>query len=130
MRSIKFPKMFNSNNTNVWKSTEYKEATYQNMRLVLLSYKNSLSCDPYFGGMLDSLFFEQNNEILKNILIDRFYNQLAIFIPQLRIARKDIEIITNKEKGKIYINIRGINQFDFTNDLYNLVLTKENLENE
>ncbi len=125
MRSLKFPNMFNSNSTNVWRSDEYREATFQNLRLVLSSEKNSLKCDPYFGGLIDSLLFEQNNYILKEILIDILYEQAAIFIPQLKVSRDGISIIQDKEKGRVYATIHGINQLDYENDTYTLLLTKD-----
>ena len=122
MRSLKFPKMFNSNSTNVWKSTEYLDATTQNTILLLHSMRGELFGDPYFGLMLKRYLFDQNSYILKDNIIDMIYTQLAIFIPQVKVNRKDIEIIQDREKGKLYCRFEGINQIDYQNNTYNLVL--------
>ena len=97
MRSIKFPNMFRSNSTEVWKSSEYLKATKQNTFLILQTERGELECDPYFGLMLKHYLFSQNNYILKDMLIDTIYTQLALFLPQLKILRNSIEIIQDKE---------------------------------
>ena len=125
MRSIKFPKMFNTNSTNVWKSTEYKNATAQNTLLVLGSERGELFGDPYYGLLLKHFLYDQNSYVLRDQLIDMIYTQIAIFIPQIKIDRKDIEIIQDKQKGKVYCNFKGINQIDYTTNTYNLVLLDE-----
>ena len=122
MRSIKFPKMFNTNSTNVWKSSEYLEATKQNTMLVLHTTRGELFGDPYFGLMLKRYLFDQNNYVLKDAIIDTIYTQLAIFIPQISVKRSDIEIIQDKEKGKLYCNFSGVSQIDYTFNTFNLVL--------
>lgn len=125
MRSLKFPKMFNTNSSNVWKSTEYLEATKQNTILLLHTTRGELFGDPYFGLMLKRYMFDQNNYILKDAIIDMIYTQLAIFIPQVRVQRKDINIVQDKEKGKLYCEFSGINQIDYTNNTFNLVLLED-----
>jgi len=128
MRSIKFPKMFNTNSTNVWKSTEYLDATKQNTILVLHTTRGELFGDPYFGLMLKRYLFDQNNYILRDAIIDTIYTQLAMFIPQVKVRREDISIVQDKERGKLYCNFSGINQIDYTNNTFNLVLFES--ENE
>ena len=122
MRSIKFPKMFNPNSTNVWKSTEYLDSTKQNTILLLHTTRGELFGDPYFGLMLKKYLFDQNNFVLRDAIIDMIYTQLATFIPQVNVKRKDIEIIQDKEKGKLYCKFYGINQIDYQPNTYNLVL--------
>ena len=122
MRSIRFPKMFNTNSTNVWKSSEYLEATKQNTELVLHTTRGELFGDPYFGLMLKKYMFDQNNLILKDAIVDTIYTQLAIFIPQVKVKRNDIEIVQDKEKGKLYCNFRGVSQIDYAINTFNLVL--------
>ncbi len=126
MRSIKFPKMFNTNSTNVWKSNEYLNATKQNTRLVLLSQRGELFGDPYFGLMFKQYIFEQNNYILRDKIIDMIYTQLALFIPQIKVKRDDIEIIQDKQKGKLYCTFSGINQIDYQLNTFNLLLYSDN----
>lgn len=127
MRSLKFPKMFKSNSTNVWKETEYKKATAQNTKLLLHSARGELLGDPYFGLMLKRYIFEPNNYILQDIIVDMIYTQLVIFIPQLYIKRKDIEIIQDRTNGKatLICNFHATNQVDYTNDMYSLVLFQD-----
>jgi len=117
-----FPNMFKSNSTNV--TTSSLQATKQNTKLLLYSEKGSLFGDPYFGIRLKRYIFDQNNYILKDILIDEIYTQLALFIPQLKVERKDIKIV--QEMAKIYCSFKGTNQIDFTVNSYNLVLYNEN----
>jgi hypothetical protein len=50
---------------------------------------------------------------------------LAIFIPQVKVKREDINIVQDQEKGKLYCNFSGINQIDYTHNTYNLVLFDE-----
>lgn len=123
MTSIKFPKMFNSNNTRVWQPKEYLEATKQNTKLLLQCERFELLGDPYFGLMLKHYLFDQNNYILKDVIIDIIYTQLAIFIPQLKINRNDIDIV--QERGKLYCNFHGINQIDYTTNLYSLLVFED-----
>ena len=126
MRTIKFPKMFNTNSTNVWKATEYNEATRQSVILLLHTTRGELFGDPYFGLMLKKFMYDQNNYILKDQIIDMIYTQLALFIPQVKVKRKDINIVQDREKGKLYCKFSGINQIDYTPNTYNLLLFTEN----
>lgn len=126
MRSIKFPNMFSTNSTNVWKSNEYLKATKQNAILVLHTEKGELLGDPYFGLLLKHYLFDQNNYILRDAIIDQIYTQLALFIPQVHVDRKDIDIVQDKEKGKLYCTFSGTSQIDYQFNTYNLVLFDEN----
>lgn len=125
MRSIKFPKMFNPNSTRVWKSSEHLEATKQNTKLLLNTNRGELFGDPYFGLMFKRYLFDQNSYILRDAIIDMIYTQLAIFIPQVKVKREDIEIIQDRERGKLYCRFSGISQIDYTFNTYNLVLFDE-----
>ena len=122
MRSIKFPKMFNTNSTRVWKSTEYLNATKQNTKLLLYCERGELIGDPYFGLLLRHFFFDQNNYVLRDQIIDMIYTQLAIFIPQVHVERKNITIFQDREKAKLYCEFTGINQIDYQPNTYQLVL--------
>ena len=126
MRSIKFPHMFNTNSTRVWKSSEYLNATKQNTKLVLYSERGELIGDPYFGLMLRQFMFDQNNYILRDQIIDMIYTQLAIFIPQVHVERKDITVFQDREKAKLYCEFSGVNQIDYQLNTYQLVLCDSN----
>lgn len=125
MRSYKFPKMFNSNSSRIWQANEYNKATKQNVLLLLQSERGELECDPYFGILLKHYMFNQNNYILKDLLIDTIYTQIAIFLPQVRISRNDINLVTDALKGRLYCSFSGINQIDYTHNTFNLLLFDE-----
>ena len=126
MRSIHFPHMFNTNSTRVWKSSEHLNATKQNIKLVLYSERGELIGDPYFGLMLRHFMFDQNNYILRDQIIDMIYTQLAIFIPQVHVERKDITVFQDREKAKLYCEFSGVNQIDYQLNTYQLVLFDSN----
>jgi hypothetical protein len=122
MRPLCFPKMFNSNNTRVWKASQHVESTQQNCTILLNSRRRELFGDPYFGLTLKNYLFDQNSQVLEDTLIDVIYNQIAIFIPQLKVDRNDINIIRDQEKGKIYIEFSAIDYIDYSTNTYQLVL--------
>jgi phage baseplate assembly protein W len=117
--------MFNTNNTNVWGANEYLEATKQNAKLVLKTVRGELLGDPYFGVLLEQYLFDQNSYVLRDIIIDLIYTQLALFLPQIHIKRQDIEIIQDKQKGTLICNFSGISQIDYTHNTFNLVLFED-----
>lgn len=118
MKSLNFPKMFNSSTTNVIVD---KEATASNLKALLMSETGELLGDPYYGVALKAHLFEQNNYVLVNILVDEIYTKIVTFMPQLTITRDDI-VITSDERGQISIQIRALNKLDYTTDLYNIVI--------
>lgn len=126
MRSIQFPRMFNTNSTNVIKSSDYLKSTTQNTKLLLHTERGELFGDPYFGLMLKHYMFDQNNYVLRDAIIDMIYTQLALFIPQLKVERKNIEIIQDKHKGLLICRFRGINQIDYQVNTISLELFNEN----
>ena len=126
MRSYKFPKMFKSNSSNIWRADEHSKSTRQNVLLLLQSERGELECDPYFGILLKHYMFNQNSYILKDMLIDTIYTQLAIFLPQIRITRNNIELVTDRLKGRLYCKFSGTNQIDYTHNTFNLLLFDEN----
>lgn len=126
MRSLKFPKMFSTNHTNVWNADEFLQATKQNTKLTMLTDKGEVFGDPYFGLFLKQYMFDQNSYVLRDILIDMIYNQLAIFIPQVRVKRQDISIIQDAAKGKLICTFSGVSQIDYTINTFELVLFDEN----
>ena len=119
MKSIAFPNMFTKTKTN---TVNDLEATKQNVKALLSSEKGEFIFDPYFGIRLKRWLFEQNNTILKDIIIDEVYTQVALFIPQVKVQRRDITLVADKQKGKITCHFKGINQIDFSVETYDLVL--------
>ena len=78
MYSIAFPEMFTTATTNL--VVDYN-ATLSNLKLLLMSDKLSLFGDPYYGTNLIQMLFENNNTILKDLLIDDIYTAIATFMP-------------------------------------------------
>lgn len=120
MKSIEFPRMLNSNSTRIIKDLD---ATKQNAVLLLKSEKGELFGDPFFGIRLKKYLFNQNNVILRDIIIDEIYTQLALFMPQIKVARSDIQLMF--EMGKVYCKFRGINQANLQLNTYSLVLYQD-----
>lgn len=118
MNSISFPNMFRPTSTIV--KTDGHDATFQNILLILGAEKGDFVFDPYFGIRLRRYLFDQNNYILRDVIIDEIYTQLKVFMPQLIVNRKDISVII--ERNKMSINIKVVNRLDFQVDTYNLVL--------
>ena len=125
MRSFKFPKMFKSNSSRIWLDNEYNKATRQNVLLLLQSERGELECDLYFGILLKHYLFNQNSYILKDMLIDTIYTQIAIFLPQVKVSRNAIDIVADPLKGRIYCSFSGTNQIDYTHNTFNLLLFDE-----
>lgn len=117
MKSLGFPNMFSGTTTNVISD---KDATGSNLRLLLESVRGTLIGDPYFGSRLKEVLFENNNVILRDMIIDEIYTCIQTFMPQLILKREDIKII--QQKDKIYASINCINILDNTPNLYNINL--------
>lgn len=117
MYSLSFPNMFSINKTNL---VEDREATLSNMILLLLSDKTSLFGDPYYGTILKRLIYQQNDNILRDIIIDEIYTCIITFMPQIRIQRKDIAL---KIKGKtLSANIKCTNVIDNEDQDFTILL--------
>ena len=118
MYSLDFPNIFSNTKTNL---IEDHEATYSNLRLLLLSEKTSLFGDPYFGTLLKRVLYEQNSVILQDLIIDEIYTAITIFMPQIRLKRSDITVTS--DGVDVYATIRCINLTDYVTDLYTINLT-------
>lgn len=117
MISIAFPDMFNRTVTNT--VSDY-DSTLQNMKMLLWSEKGELFGDPYFGTGLRKYLYEQNDLILKDILIDDIYTAIATFMPQILLERKGITI--ESDGVMVTATIEAMNRVSFETNLYNLVL--------
>lgn len=125
MYSISFPNMLSSVNTKL--VTDH-DATYQNLRLLLLSDKKGLFGDPYFGTALKRLLYNQADNILIDLVIDEIYTNILIFMPQIRLERKDVVVYT--DKINVYVTIKCVNMLDFQLDTYTINLTSDNTGGE
>ena len=123
MNSIKFPNMFGQRSTNI---VEDLEATKQNLKLVLHTKRGELFGDPYFGSTLIKYMFEQNSQILADIVVDEIYSIILTFMPQILVQRKDINVYS--DGAHIYANIRAKNMLDYTTNMYSINLTSTQIQ--
>ena len=123
MNAVRFPKMFNSNKTAIVKD---KEATEQNLKSLLASFKKTLLGDPYFGSNLQKMLFEHNNVVLQDLVIDDIYSAITAFMPQIRVLRNNITVTS--DGNSVIVNIVAQNLLDYTFSEYSLnLLTVEEL---
>lgn len=120
MKSIQFPDIIDNNSVQI---VEDLEASTQNLKLTLGSEKGEFTFDPFFGIRLKRHTFEQNNIVLRDLLIDEIYEQIVYFMPQITVKKNDIKIV--QEGSTLYATIKGVNNLDFTLNTYNLVLFEE-----
>lgn len=100
------------------------DAVEQNLKLLLLSDKRGLLGDPYYGMIFKRVLYENNNLILKDLLIDEIYTAINIFMPQVKVSRKGIKII--QERDKLFAKIEAVNLIDYTTNVYEIQLLTEN----
>lgn len=118
MKSIAFPKIFNRTSVNL---VHDYDATLQNLKLLLWSEKGELFGDPYYGTGVKRYLFDQNDIILQDILLDDIYSAIVLFMPQLKVDRKNIKLIKGN-KGELSIRIEALNRADYQTNLYEIVL--------
>lgn len=120
MYSIAFPDMFTTTKTNL---VEDHEASASNLKLLIGADKTALFGDPQFGTALKKFFYEQNNEILRDLLIDELYSAIIAYMPQLQLSRKNIQV---KSDGiNVYAEISCVNKLDWQIENYEIALTSE-----
>lgn len=119
MNSISFPNIFNSTRTNIIYD---HDATLSNLKLMLQSQKTALFGDPYFGTNLQKVIYENNNAILKDLIIDEIYTSIKIFMPQLKVDRSDITV-TAPNKVSLVATIKAKNLLNYKTDMYEINLT-------
>lgn len=117
MNSIAFPNMFSRTVTN---TVSNYDATLQNLKMLLWSEKGELFGDPYFGTGIKRYMSDQNDYILKDILIDDIYTAIITFMPQIYLTRKDITLVS--DLAKVSVTIKAMNRADYITNLYNIIL--------
>ena len=120
MYSIAFPDMFTSTKTNL---VEDHEASASNLKLLIAADKTALFGDPQFGTNLKKFFYEQNNDILRDLLIDELYSAICAYMPQLQLGRDNITVLS--DGINIYAEIHCINKLDWQIENYRIALTSE-----
>lgn len=123
MKSLSFPIMFKNTKTLV---AEDRDATMNNLSLLLKSSKGELFGDPFFGTKLMELFYAQNNMALEDLVVDEIYTAIVQFMPQLILTRKDIQI--TRDKIHLYVNINARNSLNQTTNMYSIKLVTGNDE--
>lgn len=115
--SISFPNMFSTGSTKI----KYdRDATRQNLLLLLMATKQSLLGDPNFGTNIKKLIFEQNSNILRDIVIDEIHSNIQIFLPQIKVQREDIELVA--QGNTLYVNVKARNMIDYSFEDISLAL--------
>ena len=120
MNSIRYPDMFSPASTNV---VEGREASAQDLILLLSSEKGEMLGDPFFGVRLRRYVYEQNNQILQDILREEIFEQIRVFSPQLTVGRNDISIA--QEGHRLVARIRAVNKVDYKTNMYEIELFNE-----
>ena len=117
MNALSFPVMFGNTTTNV---VSERDAVLQNLKLLLFSERNKFFGDPYYGLILKKLMFDQNDIILRDVVIDAIYTAIQQFLPQIKVQRKDIKLI--QDGSTVYATIRVKYMIDYTTDMYTINL--------
>lgn len=120
MRSIGFPKMLGGNSAVI---VSGHEATARNLRSLLLSEKGEFKADPGFGVALKRRTFDQNDAVLKDVILDEIYTQIALFMPQMKVSRNDISI--TQSRARLSATVKALNLLDYKTDTYSLALLSE-----
>lgn len=119
MYSLAFPNIFNTSKTNLIRD---KEATVTNLKLLLLSNQGGLLGDPQFGTTLTEMLFNQNDDVIKELVVEEIYTAIQTFMPQIKVKLEDIDVSTDG-KSTVFIKIKGINVLDYQLDTYELALS-------
>lgn len=123
MVSIAFPDMLKNNKTQLY---EGHKATAENLRLMLASHKTGLFGDPYYGTNLKRLIFDQNNSVLRDVVIDDIYTSIMNFMPQVVCNRNDISITS--DGVDVFVTIKCVNRVDFDTNLYTINLVSGEIQ--
>ena len=89
MYSLDFPNIFNVTSTKLLQDLD---ASKSNLSLLMASTRNALLGDPKFGTNLKVFLFEQNDNIVRDLIIDQIYEAIGTYMPQLVLKRNNIKI--------------------------------------
>ena len=109
--------MFSGSSTNI---LDGLEATRQNLTIMLMTQKSSFFGDPYFGSNIKKMIFEQNSNVIRDLIIDDLYTCIANFMPNIKVERKDIQIVS--DRATIHANIKAKNLIDFNMEEISIAL--------
>ena len=82
-----------------------------------------------FGTNLKKMIYDQNDIILKDLVIDDIYTAIKTFMPQIEVDRKDIsaEVKPNGNKATLQVTMSALNKLTYETNLYNIALFSENV---
>ena len=123
MNSINFPKMFSGNSTIINPEDKSNKSILEWLHLLLSSEAGTMHGDPEFGVRLKRYMFDQNNYILRDILVDEIYTQITTFCPMVYLERKNIKITSDNHT--LYASISCKNQETFETNMFELVLYRD-----
>ena len=123
MYSLAWPNMFTSAET---KLVADKEAIKSNLELLFNAEKMELFGDPYFGSFFKPFYFQPNNNIIADLLVDEIYSTITDYMPQLYVDRKDIKVRRNKID--LIVEMKVTYRENNTSDLYVINLTNNEQE--
>ena len=118
MVSIRFPDMLSINKTNL--VYDNSEATLINLKTLLNCDKRMLLGDPAFGSYAREYLFEQNDSLLRDIIVDGIYSTIVAYMPQLSLTRSNIKVTSDGDT--VSAEISCINNIDATVNNYNIDL--------
>lgn len=72
---------------------------------------------------IKKLIHDQNNIVIRDLVIDDIYTAITTFMPQIIVKRGDIKVTS--DRSNVYVNIKCLNLIDYTTDLYNINLTSD-----
>lgn len=124
MNCIGFPKMFKANSTVVIDNS--LEATRECVKLLLGSEQGELFGDPQFGVRIKRYTFNQNNYVLRDVLIDELYSKICLFCPQIQVSRDNISV--EQSDNKLVVHLELQNKATFITSTLDLVLFNEEEE--
>lgn len=124
MISIKFPDMLSVNKVNLLYTNS--DSTLNNLRVLLNCDRKTLLGDPAFGSYAREYLFEQNDAMLREIIVDGVYTTIRRYMPQLSLSRSNITVTS--DGYKVSANISCINNIDATVNNYNIDLLTQGEE--
>lgn len=105
MYSLSFPNMIKNNQVQLVRDVD---ATQSNLALAILSNKKSFIYDPDFGCTLGNMFFNQNNDLIPELVIDQIYSCIVTFMPQLQLTRNDITLEQHASGVDVKIKVKNV----------------------
>lgn len=84
----------------------------QSLKNLILTNHYTKFYSPLYGGNIDSYLFEQNSEILKQILIDQISNLIEVYEKRVELIRMEVSMLLESHTIEIslFFEIVGLSQ--------------------